>query len=61
VRAGYRLVNFLLRARQRALAWDGRALGNIAAVRPQRAHGELGRYHTSEGAVSSDVANQVRH
>jgi hypothetical protein len=31
--AVWRLVNFLIRARQRALAWDGRALANIAALR----------------------------
>lgn len=30
--AVYRLVNFLIRARQRALAWDGKALINMAAV-----------------------------
>ncbi len=30
--AVYRLINFLIRARQRALAWDGKALINMAAV-----------------------------
>jgi hypothetical protein len=30
--AVYRLINFLIRARQRALAWDGKVLINMAAV-----------------------------
>jgi hypothetical protein len=30
--AVYRLINFLIRARQRALLWDGRALINMSAV-----------------------------
>ena len=30
--AVYRLINFLIRARQRALSWDGRALINMSAV-----------------------------
>jgi hypothetical protein len=33
VEAVYRLINFLIRARQRALMWDGKALANIAAVK----------------------------
>jgi hypothetical protein len=33
VEAVYRLINFLIRARQRALAWDGRALVNMATIK----------------------------